>query len=327
MSRAFDPTRNAKAGEAARPTVLPPHLGTRLKGRYELIQIIGRGGMSTVYHAVDHVRLRARAQHPHVAIKIATLAPPYDGAARSLIHREAQRTLELVHPNIVRVFDSDQDGDTHFMVMELLQGRTLGAVLKEKNGKGLEWRQARGFVQGVGAALGFAHAKGMIHSDLKPGNIFICLDGTIKVLDFGLSQKPDGASVEDEDEDATVRLLEAVGALTPAFASPERLAGAVPSPACDLFGLGLLIYLVLTGAHPFQRRTALEAREAGTVPLRPGGLASHRWHALRSLLAFDPADRPSRVDDFTRRFLSSSWTLPNLGAHWRAGAAMLPARR
>lgn len=324
MSRTVDP-RHVKTGAATRPTILPPHLGTRLKGRYELIQMIGRGGMSTVYHAVDHVRLRARAPHPHVAIKIATLAPPYDAAARELIHREAQRTLDLVHPNIVRVYDSDQDGDTHFLVMELLQGRTLGAVLKEKSGHGLEWRQARGFVEGVSAALGFAHAAGMIHSDLKPGNVFICLDGTVKVLDFGLSQRPHDARMDDED--STVRLLDTVGALTPAFASPERLEGATPTPACDLFAFGLLVHLVLTGTHPFQRRTALEAREARTTPLRPEGLASHRWRALQALLSFDPAQRPQRVEDFTRRFLAAPWTLPDLGSRWRAGAALLVARR
>lgn len=331
MPRPSDPKPAAGEG-AGRHGVLPPYLGRRLKGRYELIQVIGRGGMSTVFHAVDHVRLRARAAQSHVAVKLATLAPPYDAAARELIHREAQRMLELIHPNIVRVYDSDQDGDQHFLVMELLRGRTLAAVLKERGGRGLDWPQACGFIRSVGAALACAHANGLIHGDLKPANVFICLDGRVKVLDFGLAQRPAAAQGEnaenrEDGEDSTVRLLDKVGALTPSFASPERLEGLAPSPACDLFAFGLLAYLVLTGVHPFQRRTALEARAAGSVPERPQGLAAHRWRALAALLAFEPSRRPGRVEDFTRCFLARPWALPNLRPRWRAGASLFAARR
>lgn len=323
----------ARAPEPARARLLPPYLGQRLKGRYELIQEIGRGGMSSVFHAVDHVRLNARAARPDVAIKIATLAPPHDIAARKLIHREAQRMLDLTHPNIVRVYDSDQDGERHFLVMELLEGRTLSAILKEKRGTGLDWAQACGFVRAVADALACAHARGLIHGDLKPGNVFICRDGRVKVLDFGLAQRPPQAPASApattpvEDEDATLHLLEAVGALTPRFASPERLDGHSPSTACDLFAFGLLTYMVLTGVHPFPRGTALEARAAGTRPRRPEGLALHRWQALNALLAFAPELRPRRVEDFTRCFLAPAWALPNLRSRWRAGAALLAARR
>lgn len=314
-----------RAEASGRDSVLPPYLGLRLKNRYELIQVIGRGGMSTVFHAVDHVRLRARAPRSDVAIKLATLAAPYDEAARELIHREAQRMLELIHPNIVRVYDSDHDGDRHFLVMERLEGRTLSAILKERRGKGLDWPQASAFIRGVGAALACAHAHGLIHGDLKPGNVFICHDGGVKVLDFGLSQRPRDA--RSDDEDATVRLLDRVGALTPAFASPERLEGRPPAPACDLFALGLLTYLVLTGTHPFQRRDVLAARARGSLPRRPEGLAAHRWRALKALLAFEPSERPDRVEDFTRRFLARPWSLPDLRPRWRPGAPPSAARR
>ncbi len=298
MSRAVDPGQLAR--RTATPTVLPHHLGTRLKGRYELIQVIGRGGMSTVYHAVDHIRLRGRASQPHVAVKVASMPPPYDVAAQELIHREAQRMQALVHPNIVRVFDSDHDRDSHFLVMELLTGRTLSSVLTE--GKGLEWPQARQVVAGVAAALAHAHAHHVIHTDLKPGNVFIGGDGAVKVLDFGLAQRTEGAG-EAHQEDATIRYLDLVGGLTPSFASPERLAGADPTPACDLFAFGLLIYVMLAGTHPFQRRTAQEAQRLGLEPLRPAGLAPHRWRALQALMAYDPAARPAKVEAFTARFL------------------------
>lgn len=322
MSRAFDP-RMTRPGAAARPTILPPHLGTRLKDRYELIQVIGRGGMSTVYHAVDHVRLRARVPHPHVAVKLATLAPPYDEAARDLIHREAHRTIDLLHPCIVRVFDSDHDGENHFLVMELLQGRTLAGVLRETDGKPLEARQTRGVVQSVGSALAFAHSRGMMHGDLKPGNVFVGRDGSVKVLDFGLSH---GAPNADAGEDSTVRLLDVVGALTPTFASPERLEGADPSPACDLFAFGVLIYQMASGHHPFQRKSALEARAAGLAPPRPEGLGNAQWRALQSLLAFDPAARPARIEAFLDRFLAQSWQLPRVRGRfalpWRSASSV-----
>lgn len=304
MSRIVAPQQmvGRAPGRAATPTVLPHHLGTRLKGRYELIQVIGRGGMSTVYHAVDHIRLRGRAAQPHVAVKVASMPAPYDRAAHELIHREAQRMQGLVHPNIVRVFDSDHEGDTHFMVMELLSGRTLARVLPEGTGKGLGWPQARRVITDVGAALSHAHRHGVIHTDLKPGNVFIGSDGTVKVLDFGLAQRTGGAG-DAHQEDATIRYLDLVGGLTPSFASPERLAGADPTPGCDLFAFGLLSYLVLCGAHPFQRRTAQEAMTMGLHPLRPQGLAPHRWRALTALMAFDPAARPASVDAFLAAFL------------------------
>ncbi|WP_029002896.1 serine/threonine-protein kinase [Azorhizobium doebereinerae] len=315
--RAVDPGQVAARG--ATPTVLPHHLGTRLKGRYELIQVIGRGGMSTVYHAVDHIRLRGRAAQPHVAVKVASMPAPFDIAAHELIHREAQRMQALVHPNIVRVFDSDHEGDTHFLVMELLTGRTLSKALPEATGKGLDWPQARRVVAGIAAALAHAHAHGVIHTDLKPGNIFIAGDGTVKVLDFGLAQRTGGAG-DAHQEDATIRYLDLVGGLTPSFASPERLAGADPTPGCDLFAFGLLIHVLLSGSHPFQRRPADEARRLGLEPLRPAGLAPHRWRALKALMAFDPADRPASVGAFTAGFLGPRFNPLGLFRAARPGA-------
>lgn len=306
MSRAADPAGPLRHGATA---ALPP-LGTRLKGRYELMRIIGRGGMSTIYQALDHMRLRGRAAHPHVALKLASMPPPYASAVHELIHREAQRMQGLHHPNIVRVFDSDCDRDCHFMVMELLAGRTLAAAMPGPEGKRLDWNHIRHIVGGIGAALSHAHAHGVVHTDLKPANIFLCADGGVKVLDFGLSQRAGsraGAGPEAPDEDATVLYLDMVGGLTPAFASPERLEGADPTPGCDLFAFGLIVYILLAGTHPFQRRSALEAWAMGLEPERPEGLDGRRWQALRALMAFDPADRPTSVDAFTTRFLGAPW--------------------
>ncbi|MGU3492593.1 serine/threonine-protein kinase [Xanthobacteraceae bacterium A53D] len=286
-------------------TVLLPHLGTRLRGRYELLQVIGKGGMSTVFHAVDHMRLRGRASQPNVALKVASTPPPYEHAAQALIHREAQRMQAMHHPNIVRVFDNDYDGDTHFMVMELLQGRSLAAIMATSGKQGLAWPLAARIVAGVGAALDHAHAMGVVHTDLKAGNVFICGDGTLKVLDFGLAQRTSAVAAPADLalDDNTAHYLGLIGGLTPTIASPERLEGAAPTPGCDLFALGLLSYVLITGAHPFQRRTALEARALGLEPVRPEGLGQRPWEALRAALAFDQAERPCSVSAFTSQFL------------------------
>src|SRR5271168_2714226 len=115
--------------------VPPAPVGLVLRGRFELMEIIGRGGMSTVYRAVDRLKLRARFAEPEVAIKIVDAGDGMQSDAIELIHREARRVQEISHPNIVEVHDSDFDGHLHFIVMELMKGRTLAAALKERDGR------------------------------------------------------------------------------------------------------------------------------------------------------------------------------------------------
>src|SRR5690606_771385 len=129
---------------------LPLPVKSVLRARYELVDVVGRGGMSTVYSAIDRFRLRARSPNPLVAIKVLNVNRKIDAAAVELMHREARRMQEFQHPNVVRVYDWDQDGPIYFIIMELLQGRTLGAIFKERGEEPLARKSALEIVEAVG---------------------------------------------------------------------------------------------------------------------------------------------------------------------------------
>jgi serine/threonine protein kinase len=302
------------AGQDAHPPPAP--IGTVLRGRFELVEIIGRGGMSTVYRAVDRLRQRARFAEPEVAIKIVDAGEHMRSDAIELIHREARRLQEMSHPNIVEVHDSDIDGHLHFIVMELMKGRTLAAALKERDGRPLQLGEAFLMLEQICAALALAHARGVVHADLKPGNVFLCRDGRAKVFDFGLAQSG-GATARPADEDSTIHYLNRVRALTPGFASLAMLRGEAPSPTDDIYGLGLLAYLLLTGRHPFDGKTAEEAEAAGLTPARPRDLHGRRWRVLRATLAHDPWARPDSVDAFMKGLTGPSYRFVPHFPGWR----------
>jgi serine/threonine protein kinase len=316
------------------PGHLPVPVGTLLRGRFELCEVIGRGGMSTVYRALDRLRLRARFAEAEVAIKIVDASGHMQDDAIELIHREARRLQEMSHPNIVEVHDSDIDGPLHFIVMELMKGRTLAAALKEREGRPLKQSETFLLLTQIGSALAFAHRRGVVHADLKPGNIFLCRDGRVKLFDFGLAQS-DGACGSCDDEDSTVHYLNRVRALTPGFASLSMLRGEAPAPSDDIYGLGLLAYLLLTGHHPFHGKTAEDAERDGLAAERPAGLSGRRWRALREALAHEPLKRPRTVESFLRGLAGSrfemlrimNWWLPRLQhagpAFWQASASPL----
>ncbi|OYX83330.1 MAG: hypothetical protein B7Y75_05485, partial [Azorhizobium sp. 35-67-5] len=228
--------RKAVAGEArAYPAAeaLPERnmIGQMLRDRFVLDAELGRGGMGVVYRAVDRRRLEAQARRPYVAVKL--LAGDFRAHPDALraMEAEARRTQDLPHPNIVTVHDFDRDGDHVFMVMELLEGRSLDAVLKDPD---LDFIGSAEAYQAVGelcAGLALAHARGVVHADLKPANLFLCADGTLKILDFGIS-----SAARDEGGFDGSRL----DALTPVYASPERLRGEPRDPRDDIYALGCL---------------------------------------------------------------------------------------
>jgi serine/threonine protein kinase len=303
-------------------TYVPPApVGMILRGRFELIEIIGQGGMSTVYRALDRLRLRARFAEPEVAIKIVNADDDMQSDAIELLHREGRRIQEISHPNIVEVHDSDFDGHLHFIVMELMKGRTLAAALKERERRPLQRSEALVLLEQIGSALALAHRRGVVHADLKPGNIFLCRDGRAKLFDFGLGQSGGGIA-RPQDEDSTVHYLNRVQALTPGFASLAMLRGDAPSPTDDIYGLGLLAYLLLTGSHPFGGKTAEEADRAGLQPARPQDLGYRQWKVLRGALAHDPLRRPDTVEAFM-----SGLTGPRYGIALRLPAFRFPTLR
>ncbi|MFN3132130.1 MULTISPECIES: serine/threonine-protein kinase [unclassified Roseibium] len=279
---------------------MTPMPGLVLKDRYLLIKEIGRGGQSLVFKARDLVAAKAGLSKADVALKIITAGPEIEPDFVALMHREARRLRDLVHPNIVRVYDMDRVQNLHFMVMEYLEGDTLSSFLRKAEDRKLELAQVIRLVQDLGSALEFAHANGIIHSDLKPGNVFVQTDGSVKLIDFNISA-PIAPSLRKDEED-TIRILIRLGAITPSYASPQRLEGHEPCAADDVFSLAVMVYLCLAGRRPFGPKNALEAMEASVQPERPEHLSSAQWTALMKGLAFDDAGRTPEVTNFVTSF-------------------------
>jgi len=306
---ARDPERLSPDGHGTPPNLqrpLPLPLGSRVRGRFELIDVLGQGGMSTVYRALDHIRVRSRAQEAEVALKVIDVDRRARYEAILLLHREARRLQELQHPNIVRVFDSDEDGRVHYIVMELLYGETLSEAIRRRAGYLFEPEETMRLIKCIGAALVHAHAKGIVHGDVKPGNIFLCRNGEIKMIDFGTAHavaRPDGKP----DAEATSHFVGRLGVVTPAYASLEMLRGEVPTLADDVYSFALVMYLIITGRHPFERKSAETASIEGQVPVRPPQLAHGRWAVLRKGLAFERADRFAAIETLLRRFERPTW--------------------
>jgi predicted Ser/Thr protein kinase len=268
-------------------------VGDTLNGRFVLEECIGFGGMGTVYKALDLRKLEASDRKPYIAIKV--LNVQFQGHPKSLIslQREARKAQSLAHPNIVSVYDFDRDGSMVYLTMEYLEGKPLSQLLRAPGYKGMPFLDAMKIVGGMGKALAYAHERGFVHCDFKPANVILTASGGVKVIDFGIARVFQKA---EEDADVTVFDPGSLGALTPAYASPEMLESREPDPRDDIYALGCITYELLTGRHPFNRVSATQARDAGMKPHRPPGLSHHQWRALRCALAFERNARtPSMV--------------------------------
>ncbi len=274
------------AFDARRQRSLVP--GDILKDRFILEEVIGVGGMSVVFKARDIRKEEAKDTNPYVAMKV--LGNDFKEHAESfmVLQRETQKAQKLAHPNIVTVYDFDRDGDTIYMTMECLHGKSLEQVIRE-HPKGMSLDEAKPIINGMSLALAYAHKNDIIHSDFKPGNVYITDEGVVKVLDFGIAR----AKNVQGDFDAGQ-----LGALTPTYASCEMFAGEAPDPRDDIYALACISYELLTGRHPFGRRPANKARDDGLEPKRITNLSRRRWSALRKGLSFLRDSRTASVEEF-----------------------------
>jgi hypothetical protein len=259
-----------------------------LNNRFVLEATLGAGGMGTVYRAKDLRKVEANDPNPYVAVKVLNDDFKHHPDAFVTLQREASRSHILSHPNIVTVHDFDRDGDVIFMTMELLQGQGLENLIRQHKGRGLPKDQVLKIIRDIGLALAYAHQKHIIHSDLKPGNIFVTADGA-KVLDFGIARLTNQAAT---DFDAG-----SLGALTPAYASLEMLNGEDPHPSDDVYAAAIIAYELFTGAHPYGRKSAEVAEREKLRPAPIKSLNKQQWRTLASALKLQ---RQHRLGDITR---------------------------
>lgn len=279
--------------------------GDVLDGRYTLVAELGRGGMGTVYKAMDANRVAFQDRHPYIALKLLGEEFRRHPDARMALQRETVRAQSLTHENIVRVHDFDYDGTYAYMTMELLEGRTLEDWLQDESSANAPLERRWSIICGVGAGLSCAHKNGVVHSDLKPGNIFLCKKGGVKVMDFGIA-RPLRAVAEEADTtrfDAAERL----GALTPAYASLEQINYEDPDPRDDIYAFACVVYYIFSGRHPFGRESAKRAMETRLAPQRIPTLTRLQWETLRRGLAFKRHDRIASIDEFLRQFAPRTW--------------------
>lgn len=270
-----------------------------IKDRFVLEARLGKGGMGHVYKALDQRKQEAQDDEPYVAIKF--LSEEFARHPKALIslQREAKKSQRLAHPNIVTVYDFDRDGDRVYMTMEYLEGAPLSGwtSLQFEEGKKPSVEQ---LVSGMAAGLGYAQREGMVHSDFKPDNVFVTLDGRVKVLDFGIARIADTELHKDSFDAGEL------GALTPRYASLEMLQGQAPDPADDVYALGLVAYQLYTGVHPYGGKTALEAHGEGLTPQPIKQIKRYQWRAIAHAIRLPREERTPNADVFLRQFNGSS---------------------
>ncbi len=269
----------------------PESRGRRvLAGRYRLDDVIGRGGMSTVYRGTDLSLDRV------VAVKVA-MDPllERDPVYASRFKREARAAAGISNSGIVTVYDAGADGPTRYIVMEYVEGRDLAAILRDE--RPFDPPRAVRIAEQVADTLAAAHAAGIVHRDIKPGNIMVTPDGQVKVLDFGIARTTDG-----------VNLTQTASVLgTAPYMSPEQAMGQPADARSDIYSLGCVLYEMLTGKPPFMGDlpAAVLHQHVRLAPKPPRALNPNVPPALDALvvqmLAKSPEDRPQTAAEVRDR--------------------------
>ncbi|MCP4417512.1 MAG: serine/threonine protein kinase [Chloroflexi bacterium] len=253
-----------------------------LNGRYELMQRIGSGGMSIVYKAKD------RSLGRIVAVKVMHESFTNDSGFLKRFQQEAHSAANLTHPNIVTVHDIGQDGYKHYIVMEFVAGQTLKQIIRTGGANTIPTSQALDLIIQVCSGIGYAHRANLVHCDVKPQNVIVTLDEQVKVADFGIARAISGATQQGQ-------VSQIWG--TPQYFSPEQAAGDIPTPASDVYAIGIMLFEMLTGQLPFaaESHTAMALKHLHTPPplvseINPT-IPTQLAQIVNKLLAKEPAGR------------------------------------
>ncbi len=254
---------------------------TEIAGRYRLESRLGYGGMSTVHLAFD-LRLERR-----VAVKLLAEHLAEDPTFVSRFQREAQAAARLVHPNIVQVFDSglDERAGQHFIVMEYIEGQSCAEILRDRGW--VEVEQAASIIEQACEGLHYAHRNGVVHRDVKPGNLLRSLEGEIKLADFGIAKATEQSSITQ------------VGSVlgTAAYLAPEQARGEEAGPPADLYALGVVAYQLISGRLPYEATSLTELalkqqqEEPPMLDTLVAAAGPELAEAVAIALALDPRDR------------------------------------
>ena len=266
--------------------------GMLLNNRYQLLERLGSGGMSDVFRARDLMLERS------VAIKVLHEQYSNDAAFQQRFRQEARAAANLSHPNIVTVHDFGFDHGQLFIVMEHIPGKDLKTILRQRGRYSVE--EAIPLMVQACAGIGYAHRAGLVHCDIKPHNMIVTQDGRLKVTDFGIAR---ALSTIMPDERADVVWG------SPQYFSPEQATGEAPSPASDVYSLGIVLYEVLTGALPFTAPTSeeLARMHLEAAPIAPSEYVPDLPSALEQIvlkvLSKEPAARYRTADQLGRVLL------------------------
>ena len=270
---------------------MDPYIGKLLDNRYEILEVVGTGGMAKVYKARCHRLNRL------VAIKILREDLSQDAEFRRRFHDESQAVAMLSHPNIVAVYDVSRSSELEYIVMELIDGITLKQYMQKKGNK-LNWREALHFITQITKALGHAHSRGIIHRDIKPHNVMVLRDGSVKVADFGIARVVSGGH--------STLTQEALGSVH--YISPEQARGSHIDARSDLYSAGVVLYEMLTGRLPFEGDTPVSVaiQHINSIPLSPRELEPSIPEALEAITMKAMAPNPDN------RYLSADGMLADL---------------
>ncbi len=262
------------------------YIGKFLDNRYELLEVIGTGGMAVVYKARCHRLNRL------VAVKVLKADLAQDAEFRRRFHDESQAVAMLSHPNIVAVYDVSHSDDLDYIVMELIDGITLKQYMQKK-GPVLNWREALHFITQIMRALSHAHSRGIIHRDIKPHNIMVLRDGSVKVSDFGI------ARITSAHQSTLTQ--EALGSVH--YISPEQARGSHIDARSDIYSAGVVLYEMITGRLPFEGESpvAVAIQHINSIPLTPRELDPELPEALEAItmkaMCPDPDQRYLNADE------------------------------
>lgn len=279
------------------PTSNPPNPGQLVGNRYRVDEVIGTGGMATVWRGRDTIlnrEIAVKVLHPHLA------------ANSSFVNRfrlEARAAARLSHPGIVAVYDTVSTEDTEAIVMELVGGMTLAEYMNK--GKAMGTRQAIDVVAGVADALEFAHGQGIVHRDIKPGNILLCTNGRVKIADFGIAK----GAFDDLGEDEPTQAGTLLG--TASYLSPEQVSGDPVDGRSDLYSLAVVLYQLLCNRKPFvgdsDTTIALARLHRSAIPLdqMTSTVSVPISAVVEKAMALNPDDRYRSAGEFKRALLDA----------------------